>query len=74
MKEAGLMAATRLVYERPDGKWAWRLTGEDNQIIASGGPHGYESEVDARTVADKVITGHFSDAEKRRRPKPVAHE
>jgi uncharacterized protein YegP (UPF0339 family) len=65
------MAATRLVYERPDGKWAWRLTAEDNQVIATGRSQGYDDELSARAIADQVIAGHFSDAEKRRRPSPA---
>jgi len=66
------MAATRLVYERPDGRWSWRLTADDNLVIASGTSQGYDSEKDARSMADQVITGHFSDASKRRRPKSTA--
>jgi uncharacterized protein YegP (UPF0339 family) len=68
------MAATRLVYERPDGRWAWRLTADDHQVIASGTSQGYDNEKDARSVADQIITGHFSDASKRRRPKTTTVE
>jgi uncharacterized protein YegP (UPF0339 family) len=69
MKEAAVMAATRLVYERSDGRWTWRLTEEDSRVIASGGSQGYANEKDARVMADRVIAGQFSGADKRRRPR-----
>jgi uncharacterized protein YegP (UPF0339 family) len=55
--------ATRLLYKRSDGKWAWNLTVNGN-IVATDGGQGYENEDDARTMADKVIGGTYSDAEK----------
>lgn len=65
------MSTTRTVYQRPDGTWSWRLSADDNEIIASGSARGYEDETTARAIADKVIGGHFSDAAKRRRPIPA---
>ena len=56
--------ATRLLYKRADGKWAWNLTANGN-IIATDGGQGYENESDARIVADRVISGYYSDAEKK---------
>lgn len=56
--------ATRLLYKRADGKWAWNLTVNGN-IIATDGGQGYENESEARTMADRVIGGHYSDADKR---------
>lgn len=44
--------ATRLLYKREDGKWAWHLKADNGQIIATDGSQGYENEADARTMAD----------------------
>jgi len=61
--------AVRLLYTRSDGKWAWRLTADNGQIIATDGGQGYENEADARTMADRVLGGYYKDAEKKiRRP------
>jgi uncharacterized protein YegP (UPF0339 family) len=55
------MAVIRLLYKRKDGKWAWHLqVGSD--IVATDGSQGYESEDDARTMADRVIGGYYKDA------------
>jgi hypothetical protein len=59
------MPATRLLFERDDGKWGWHLTADDNRIIATDGNQGYDNEVDARDMADRVISGEFKDAEKK---------
>jgi uncharacterized protein YegP (UPF0339 family) len=56
---------TRLVYVRDDGRWAWQLTADNGQVIATDGSQGYENEDDARTMADRIIGGEFSDAEKK---------
>jgi len=61
--------ATRVVYERPDKRWGWRLKANNGQIIATDGTQGYDTESDARSMADRVISGEFADAEKRRSPR-----
>jgi len=66
------VSARRLVYERADGRWGWRLTSEENQVLASGTSHGFDTEKEARIAADEVIGGHYSAATKRRRPTPTA--
>jgi len=65
------MGATRLVYERSDGRWAWRLTSEDHRVLASGTSQGFDTEKEARIAADEVVGGHYSAATKRRRPAPA---
>jgi uncharacterized protein YegP (UPF0339 family) len=55
--------ATRLLYKRTDGKWAWRLTVAGD-VVATDGGQGYENESDARTMANRVISGYYSDADK----------
>jgi uncharacterized protein YegP (UPF0339 family) len=58
------MAAQRVLYTRTDGKWAWRLT-VNGRIVATDGGQGYENEDDCRSMADRIISGEFKDAEKR---------
>lgn len=62
----------RILYTRPDGKWTWRLEADNDGILAADGGPGYESEADARAMADQIISGAFRDADKKiiRRPKP----
>lgn len=57
--------ATRLLYKRKDGKWAWNLKADNGDIIAVDGSQGYENEGDARSMADRIINGEFADADRR---------
>lgn len=61
--------ATRLVYKRRDGKWAWNLK-VNGRIVATDGSQGYENQADARAMADRVVGGEFADAEKKKREDP----
>lgn len=54
----------RIVYQRPDRKWGWRLKARNGAIIATDGGQGYENESDARAMADAVVGGDYKDAEK----------
>lgn len=54
----------RNLYERPDGKWGWRLKADNGQIIATDGNQGYDSEDFCRKMADRVVGGEFADAKK----------
>lgn len=61
--------AKRVVYERPDHTWGWRLFGDNGKdIIATDGGQSYEKESEARAMADKIINGHYKDADRRRKP------
>ncbi len=60
--------AKRVVYQRQDKKWAWRLRADNNSIIATDGSQGYENEADCRSMADRIIGGEYKDAEKVRAP------
>ena len=57
--------ATRLLYQRKDGTWAWHLEADNGDIIATDGSQGYKNEADARSMADRIISGEFADAEKK---------
>ena len=61
--------AKRLVYKRKDDKWAWNLT-VNGEVVATDGGQGYENESDARSMADRIINGEFSDADRKRRDTP----
>lgn len=61
--------ATRLVYKRKDGKWAWNLK-VNGQIVATNGGQGYENQADARSMADRIVKGEFAGADKTRREEP----
>jgi uncharacterized protein YegP (UPF0339 family) len=56
--------AQRILIERKDGKWGWELKADNGQIIAVDGDQGYDNESDARSMADRVISGEFKDAKK----------
>lgn len=57
--------AERVLYTNSEGKWAWRLTADNGQIIAVDGSQGYENESDARSMADRIVGGEFADADKK---------
>jgi uncharacterized protein YegP (UPF0339 family) len=49
--------AKRTVYQRNDGKWAWRLQADNHSIIATDGGQGFENEADATSIADRITSG-----------------
>jgi uncharacterized protein YegP (UPF0339 family) len=52
------MAAGELdVYQRVDGKWAWRLKAANGQVVAVDGSQGYEHHSDALAMAIRVSHG-----------------
>jgi uncharacterized protein YegP (UPF0339 family) len=56
-------------YKRVDGKWAWRLTADNNQIVATDGTQGYNNYGDCQAMADRVvINGGFKDANRTKDP------
>lgn len=57
--------ATRKLVQRADRKWGWQLLADNGKIIATDGNQGYESESFCREMADKVISGHYADADKK---------
>lgn len=60
------MGAQRILIERADGKWGWQLIGDNgSDIIATDGGQGYNSEDYARSMADKIVGGHYAGAEKK---------
>ena len=54
----------RILYTRPDGTWGWRLEVNGRKVATDGG-QGYENESKCREMADRVIGGYYSEAEKK---------
>lgn len=55
--------ARRVLFTRADGSWAWRLVVDGN-VVATSGSKGFESKDEAGTMADRVIGGEFTAADK----------
>lgn len=53
------MASSGELYQRTDGKWAFRITASNGQIVATDGGRGYESKSGARDTLEKVIGGRY---------------
>ena len=60
----GDLMAERLVYQRSDGKWAWRLSADNGAVIATDGGQGYDNVDDCRSIADRITSGEFANAER----------
>ena len=61
--------ATLHCYRRHDGKWGWRLTADNHEIVAVDGSQGYENYADCQVMADQVvINGAFKDAQRTKDP------
>lgn len=54
----------RIVFKREDGTWGWRLK-VNGRIVATDGSQGYSNESDARSMADRIISGEFKNADKK---------
>lgn len=62
--KSGAASIQRILYTRADGKWAWRLK-VNGKIIATDGSQGYEDEGECRNMADRIISGYYSETDKR---------
>ncbi|RHA38728.1 YegP family protein [Cellulomonas rhizosphaerae] len=52
------------VYERTDGRWAWRLRAGNNLIIATDGGQGYENRETCESLGWGVVSGYFKPSER----------
>lgn len=69
MEEASPIAGLRLVpddatgrgvvFERPDGRWTFRVIGPDGEVVAEGGARGYSSRSESRRVVEQLLGGAF---------------
>ena len=56
--------ASRIVYERKDGSWGWKLRNDDGECFATNGNMHYKTEKEARANVDRILSGDFKDAKK----------
>ena len=47
------------VFQRTDGKWAWRLKASNGYIVATDGGQGYNNRADADTGGRRVVNGEY---------------
>lgn len=47
------------VFQRSDGKWAWRLLAENSYVIATDGGQGYNNRSDADSMGRRVLSGEY---------------
>ena len=52
---------TAEVFERSDGRWAWRLRAENGQTVAADGNQGFRDSTDAQRAVSDVITSIRAD-------------
>lgn len=48
-----------VVFERPDGRWSFRVIGPDGEPVAEGASRGYSSRSEARRVVEQLLGGAF---------------
>lgn len=51
------------VFQRADGKWAWRLKAANGYIVATDGGQGYNNYSDAESMGKRVLSGEFAVAD-----------
>ena len=53
------MAGCGEVYERKDGKWAFRVKASNGQVVATDGSQGYADKTSAMATLTKLISGEY---------------
>lgn len=53
------MAGSAEVYQRKDGKWAFRVKAGNGQVVATDGSQGYNDKASAMSTATKLIAGAY---------------
>ncbi|MBM3715890.1 MAG: DUF1508 domain-containing protein [Actinobacteria bacterium] len=48
------------VFQRADGRWAWRLRAANGEIIATDGGQGFERHGAAKASAAAVLSGRYA--------------
>lgn len=49
------------IYQRTDGRWAWRLRAGNGAIIATDGGQGYQNRSDCARIADAIVSGLYAE-------------
>ena len=52
------------VYQKPNLTWGWRLRDDAGRLLAVDGSAGYPAPRDAYDIANRIITGEFTTAER----------
>lgn len=53
------MAGKGQVYQRNDGKWAFRVRASNGEIVATDGGQGYSAKRDAQSTLEKLLRGEY---------------
>ncbi|MEM7276034.1 MAG: DUF1508 domain-containing protein [Actinomycetota bacterium] len=53
------MAGSGEVYQRKDGKWAFRVKASNGQVVATDGAQGYSSKASAMNTVTKLLGGSY---------------
>lgn len=53
------MAGSAEVYQRKDGKWAFRVKASNGQVVATDGAQGYGTKASAVSTVTKLIGGSY---------------
>lgn len=43
------------LYKREDGRWAWRVKTDNDEIVSTDGGQGYENKGDAKEMATSLF-------------------
>jgi len=47
------------LYRRADGKFGFRVTASNGQVVATDGGQGYSGKGDARSTLEKLLKGDY---------------
>lgn len=61
------MAAKGELYQRKDGKWAFRVKASNGQTVATDGSQGYETKASAKSTLQKLLAGSYTKCEEYQR-------
>lgn len=53
------MARKGEIYQRKDGKWAFRVKAANGEAVATDGGQGYESKSSAKSTLQKLMRGDY---------------
>lgn len=47
------------IYQRKDGKWAFRVKASNGQVVATDGSQGYSDKSSAQSTLTKLLAGDY---------------
>lgn len=54
------MAGNGEIYERKDGKFAFRVKASNGEVVATDGGQGYSAKASARSTLEKLLRGDYN--------------